>query len=97
MQHYAASRYLAGLVDDSTRKSVQAMHGRLSDAGTYQALHHLMFYSPSAVGPVWARVRAVVPDRSGILAIDDAEFSKQENRSIVITRKCCGDLGKAGN
>jgi hypothetical protein len=37
VQHYAASRYLAGLVDDSTRKSMQEMHGRLSDAGTYQA------------------------------------------------------------
>jgi hypothetical protein len=45
MQHYAATRYLAGLVDDSTRKSVQAMHGRLSAAGTYQALHHFISYS----------------------------------------------------
>ena len=73
------------------------MHGRLSDAGTYQALHHSISYSPSAVGPVWARVRAVVSDPSGILAIDDAEFSKQETQSIVITRKCCRELGKAGN
>ena len=46
---------------------------------------------------MWARVRAVVPDRSGILAIDDTEFSKQETQSIVITRECCGELGKAGN
>ena len=46
MQHYAASRYLACLVDDSTRKFVQAMHGHLSDADTYQALHHFISYSP---------------------------------------------------
>jgi hypothetical protein len=35
VQRDAARRYLAGLVNDSARKCMQAMHGRLSDAGTY--------------------------------------------------------------
>ena len=46
VQRDAASRYLAGLVNDSARKSMQAMHGRLSDAGTYQALQHFITDSP---------------------------------------------------
>jgi len=39
MRRDAASRYLEGLVNDSARKSTQAMHGRSSDTGSYQALH----------------------------------------------------------
>ena len=46
VQRDAASRYLAGLVNDSERKSMQAMHGRLSDAETYQALQHFITDSP---------------------------------------------------
>ena len=46
VQRDAASHYLAGLVNDSARKSMQAMHGRLSDAGSYQALQHFITDSP---------------------------------------------------
>ena len=42
VQRDAASRYLAGLVNDSERKSMQARQGRLSDAGTDQALQHFI-------------------------------------------------------
>jgi hypothetical protein len=37
-QRADAWRYLDGLLTDSERKSMQAMHGRLSDPATYQAL-----------------------------------------------------------
>ena len=53
----AASQYLAGLVNDSERKSMQAMHGRLSDAGTYQARQHFITDSPWPTAAVWARSR----------------------------------------
>jgi hypothetical protein len=74
-QRDAASQYLDGLFNDSERKSMQAMHGRLSDPGRYQALQHFITHSPSDTGPVW-RLRAVVPVRAGILAIDDTVGSE---------------------
>jgi len=49
-QREAASRYLDGLFNDSERKSMQAMHGRLSDPGEYQALQH--FISKRSTNPV---------------------------------------------
>jgi len=93
----AASRYLAGLVNDSARKSMQAMHGRLSDAGSYQALQHFITHSPWAVGPVWTRLHALIPDRGGILAVDDTGFPKQGTQSVGVKRQYCGALGKTGN
>ena len=70
VQRDAAARYLAGLVNDSSRKPMQAMHGRLSDAGTYQALQHFITDSPWSSARMWARLRAVIPERRGILAVD---------------------------
>jgi SRSO17 transposase len=97
VQRDAASRYLAGLVNDSERKSMQAMHGRLSDAGTYQALQHFITDSPWPTAAVWARLRALIPDRSGILAVDDTGFPKQGTHSVGVKRQYCGALGKTGN
>ena len=45
-QREAASAYLAGLFNDSARKSMQAMHGRLSGDRSYQALQHFITHSP---------------------------------------------------
>ena len=39
-QRAAATQYLEGLFNDSERKSMQAMHGRLSDPVSYEALQH---------------------------------------------------------
>jgi SRSO17 transposase len=97
VQRDAASRYLAGLVNDSSRKSMQAMHGRLSEAGSYQALQHFITHSPWAVAPVWARLHALIPDRRGILALDDTGFPKQGTQSVGVKRQYCGALGKTGN
>jgi SRSO17 transposase len=97
VQRDAASRYLAGLVNDSERKSMQAMHGRLSDAGTYQALQHFITDSPWSAASVWARLRALIPERRGILALDDTGFPKQGTQSVGVKRQYCGALGKTGN
>lgn len=97
VQRDAASRYLAGLVNDSARKSMQAMHGRLSDAGTYQALQHFITDSPWSTASVWARLRALIPERRGILALDDTGFPKQGTQSVGVKRQYCGALGKTGN
>ena len=96
-QREAASRYLDGLFNDSERKSMQAMHGRLSDPASYQALQHFVTHSPWEAESVWARLRAVVPVRTGILAVDDTGLPKQGRYSVGVQRQYCGALGKIGN
>jgi hypothetical protein len=86
-QREAASRYLDGLLNDSERKSMQAMHGRLSDPGQYQALQHFITDSPWDAERVWTQLRAAVPVRAGILAIDDTGFPKQGTDSVVFREK----------
>jgi len=96
-QREAASRYLDGLFNDSERKSMEAMHGRLSDPGTYQALQHFITHSPWDATRVWSHLRTLVPIRTGILALDDTGFPKQGTASVGVQRQYCGALGKIGN
>lgn len=88
VQRAAASHDLTGLVNDSARKSMHAMHGRLSDAGTYQSLQHFMTDSPWPTAGMWARLRALIPERRGILAVDDTGFPTQGPHSVAV----CGVL-----
>ena len=96
-QREAASRYLDALFNDSERKSMQAMHGRLSDPGSYQALQHFITDAPWSADRVWAHVRTLVPARTGLLALDDTGFPKQGTHSVGVQRQYCGALGKIGN
>jgi SRSO17 transposase len=96
-QREAASRYVDGLFNDSERKSMEAMHGRLSDPGTYQALQHFITHSPWDATRVWTHLRTLVPIRTGILALDDTGFPKQGTASVGVQRQYCGALGKIGN
>jgi SRSO17 transposase len=96
-QRAAARRYLDGLFNDSERKSMQAMHGRLSDAATYQALQHFVTHSPWEADALWTRLRAVGPPREGVLAVDDTGLPKQGRHSPGVQRQYCGALGKIGN
>jgi len=97
VQRDAASQYLEGLFNDSERKSMQAMHGRLIDPGSYQGLQHFITHSPWKAGRAWERLRALVPDRRGILALDDTGLPKQGKHSVGVKRQYCGALGKTGN
>ena len=76
---------------------MQAMHGRLSDPISYQALQQFITDSPWETGPVWAQVRALVPVRRGILALDDTSFPKQGKHSVGVQRQYCGALGNIAN
>ncbi len=96
-QREAASQYIEALFNDSERKSMQAMHGRLSDPVSYEALQHFITDSPWEAAPLWARLRARVPVRSGILALDDTSFPKQGKHSVGVKRQYCGALGKIAN
>lgn len=96
-QRAAASQYLDGLLNDRERKSMQAMHGRLSEPGQYQALQHFITHAPWDAARVWEPLRTVVSVRGGILAIDDTGFPEQGTRSVGVQRQYCGALGKIGN
>lgn len=92
-----ASRYLQGLLGDSVRKSIQPMHERLSDPGSYQGLQHFITHSTWAVRPCWRRLRELIPVRRGIVAIDDTALPKQGTASVGVQRQYCGALGKVAN
>jgi SRSO17 transposase len=92
-----ASRYLQGLLNDSDRKSMQPMHGRLSDPGSYQNLQHFITHSPWEVRPFWQRLRELIPARQGILALDDTGLPKQGTASVGVQRQYCGAVGKVAN
>jgi SRSO17 transposase len=93
----AATQYLDGLFNDSERKSMQAMHGRLSDPITYDALQHFITHSPWSADRVWSRLRDLVPVRTGLLAIDETSFPKQGRHSVAVKRQYCGAEGKIAN
>ena len=88
---------MQGLLNDSERKSMQPMHGRLSDPGSYQGLQHFITHSSWEVRPFWQRLRARLPVRHGILAIDDTGFPKQGTASVGVQRQYCGAVGKIAN
>jgi SRSO17 transposase len=85
------------LLNDSDRKSMQPMHGRLSDPGSYQGLQHFITHSSWGVRPYWQRLRELMPVRDGILALDDTGFPKQGTASVGVQRQYCGAVGKVTN
>lgn len=97
VQRRGASRYVRGLLNDSERKSIEALHGRLNDAGSYQGLQHFITHSPWDTARVWRRLRAILPVRRGVLVIDETSFPKQGTHSVGVGRQYCGALGKIAN
>lgn len=76
---------------------MQAMHGRLSDPGSYEALQHFITDSPWEAAPLWTQLRTGVPTRTGILALDETSFPKQGTHSVGVKRQYCGARGKVAN
>ena len=98
-QREGASRYLQGILNDSSRKSMQPMEARLplNDAASYQRLQHFITHSPWSAARVWKRLRAEVPLRHGILLVDETSFPKAGTHSVAVARQYCGALGKIFN
>ena len=96
-QRGAFRRYLLGLLSDSRRKSMSAMLERVSDPGTYQAFQHFITDAPWSAERVWRQLRAVIPERRGVLILDGTSFPKQGRRSVAVARQYCGALGKVAN
>lgn len=91
------TQYVHGLLGDSARKSMQAMLARVTEPRSYQAFQHFITHAPWDVGPVWRRLLAVVPERRGVLILDDTGFPKQGTHSVGVSRQYSGTLGKIGN
>ena len=96
-QRGALRRYVTGLLSDSRRKSMEAMWARLSDPGTYQAFQHFITHAPWDAEVLWKRLRARVPERSGVLILDGTSFPKQGTASVGVARQYCGARGKVAN
>ena len=96
-QRGAFRRYLLGLLSDSRRKSMSAMLERVTDPGTYQAFQHFITHAPWSAERLWRALRAVIPERTGVLILDGTSFPKQGRRSVAVARQYCGTLGKVAN
>ena len=96
-QHVSLRQYVDGLLGDSARKSMSAMLARVSEPTSYQAFQHFVTHAPWDAEVVWRRLRAVVPERTGILILDETSFPKSGPHSVGVARQYCGALGKVAN
>ena len=93
----AARRYVKGLFSDAKRKNMECMWGRITDRGDYQALQHFITHSTWSAGAVWEALRRRLPDREGVLIVDDTGIPKRGRHSVGVKRQYSGTLGKIGN
>jgi SRSO17 transposase len=96
-QVLALRRYVQGLLSDSVRKSMEAMLARVTEPGSYQAFQHFITDAPWDTECVWRRLRALIPEREGLLIFDGTSFPKQGKYSVGVARQYCGALGKIAN
>ena len=93
-QLMALRSYVQGVFSDSERKSMQAMLARVTEPVAYQAFQHFITHAPWDAERVWRRLRAVMPERRGVLILDGTSFPKQGPHSVGAARQYCGALGK---
>lgn len=96
-QVLSLQQYVQGLLSDSPRKSMQAMLARVTQPASYQAFQHFVTDAPWEATTVWRRLLRVLPERRGILLLDDTGFPKQGTHSVGVQRQYSGTLGKTGN
>lgn len=95
-QRQACRHYVTGLLSASERKSIQAMASGRSDA-EYQRIHHFIANAPWDELEIWKRLRQRIPDREGVVVVDDTGFHKQGDKSVGVARQYCPPLGKVAN
>ena len=76
---------------------MSAMWERVHDPGTYQAFQHFISHAPWDHARIWRQLRAVIPDRDGVVILDATSFPKQGPHSVGVARQYCGTLGKVAN
>lgn len=75
-QLMALRTYIQGIFSDSERKSMQAMLARVTEPVSYQAFQHFITHAPWNAERVWRRLRAVIPERRGVLILDGHQLSE---------------------
>jgi SRSO17 transposase len=89
--------YVQGVFSDSERKSMSAMLARVTEPVAYQAFQHFITHAPWDADRVWQQLRAVIPERRGVLILDGTSFPKHGPHSVGAARQYCGALGKIAN
>lgn len=96
-QGVSLGHYVSGLFSDSSRKSMQAMLARVTAPPSYQTFQHFITDAPWSATHMWRVLRAQVPERRGVLILDDTGFPKKGEHSVGVARQYSGTLGKIGN
>ncbi|MPY90347.1 MAG: IS701 family transposase [Luteitalea sp.] len=89
-QELALRRYVQGLLSDSPRKSMEAMLARVTEPGSYQAFQHVITHAPWSADGVWRRLRAVLPEREGLLIFDATSVPQQGQQSVGVAQQYSG-------
>ena len=92
--------YVAGLLLDGERKSVQPLAGRLGATDNGQALHHFIAHSPWAHADLLAAMAqeaARLWPKPHAWIIDETSFPKAGTHSVGVAHQYCGALGKIAN
>ena len=63
----------------------------------YQRIHHFIADAPWDSLDLWKRLRMRIPEREGVVVIDDTGFHKQGSHSVGAARQYCPPLGKVAN
>ena len=96
-QAVSLGQYVNGLLSDSPRKSMQAMLARVTAPSAYQTVQHFVTDAPWSAQRMWQILRAELPERRGVLILDDTGFPKKGTHSVGVARQYSGTLGKIGN
>lgn len=96
-QAISLGHYVSGLFSDSPRKSMQAMLARVTAPPSYQAVQHFITDAPWSALHMWQILRAQLPERRGVLILDETGFPKKGEHSVGVARQYSGTLGKIGN
>lgn len=96
-QRVSLGHYVSGLFSDSPRKSMQAMLARVTAPSSYQTFQHFVTDAPWSAAHMWRVLRAQIPERRGVLILDDTGFPKKGEHSVGVARQYSGTLGKIGN
>ena len=96
-QAVSLGHYVSGLLSDSPRKSMQAMLARVTAPSSYQTIQHFITDAPWSAARMWQTLRAQLPERRGVLILDDIGFPKKGEHSVGVARQYSGTLGKIGN
>ena len=86
-QAISLGHYINGLFSDSPRKSIQAMLARVTAPPDYQTVQHFITHAPWSAARMWQILRAELPERRGVLILDDTGFPKKGTASVGVARQ----------